>query len=341
MARDDLADIAVPCNALILPVDCREGMRLCLAPASVHTVVTSPPYYDLRDYEHADQIGLEQTPEEYVASMVAVFREIWRVLRDDGTVWLVIGDSYARNPPSRGSGPNGKHDNIPDYGRARSVIAQNAKLGSGDGFVKRGARAGTRARVDGVKEKDLIGIPWRVAFALQADGWFLRQEIIWAKPNAMPESVKDRCTKAHETIFLLSKSPTYYFNADAIAEAASYPQGAGNKPDSGRYAIAAQTDPHMRTKGGLAAIGARKTRNKRSVWAVTTKPYRGAHFATFPPDLIAPCILAGSPGGGTVLDPFGGAGTTALVAQRLGRNSVSFELNPKYVAMAEARLAIG
>lgn len=324
MARDDLADIAVPCNALMLPVDCREGMRLCLAPASVHTVVTSPPYYGLRDYEHAEQIGLEQTPEEYVASMVAVFREIWRVLRDDGTVWLVIGDSYSTTP------------------KGNPGVRGNINGGKRDGAQNDQGSTINKSNLPGIKLKELIGIPWLLAFALRADGWYIRQEIIWAKPNPLPESVKDRCTKAHETIFLLTKSTSYYFDANAIAEPTVGPFRNGQKE---RPQISARLPPRHRNWNaqhtGLDRIVTGKTRNKRSVWSVTTKPYRGAHFATFPPDLIEPCILAGSPIGGLVLDPFGGAGTTALVAQRLGRSSVSFELNPKYVAMAEARLAIG
>jgi DNA modification methylase len=260
-----------------------------------------------------EQIGLEATPEAYVDRMVEVFREVRRVLRDDGTLWLNLGDSYASG------------------GRAYRAP---------DGKDSKGGRVtGTFRPTDpeGVKPKDLIGIPWRVAFALQADGWYLRQDMIWAKPNPMPESVTDRCTKAHEYLFLLSKNERYYFDAGAIKEPVSGGTHGGAWTEGG---------------GKQAALGQQKggrlgnepdsgTRNRRSVWTVTTKPYKGAHFATFPPALIEPCILAGSKPGDVVLDPFGGAGTTALVAQRHGRRSVYIELNPEYVAIARARLAGG
>lgn len=363
-------------------------MRLCLAPDSVQMVMTSPPYYALRDYDHADQIGLEETPEQYVASLIAVFREIRRVLRDDGTVWLVIGDSYCAD--QKGINGGVESSGLAGGGEYQATTTQPGLR-----------RANANYRQYGLKTKDLIGIPWRVAFALQADGWYLRQEIIWAKPNPMPESVKDRCTKAHESIFLLSKSPRYYFDIDAIAEPSigAFRNGQKERPKNN----AAIPPRHARwgaVHSGLDRTTRGVTRNKRSVWTVASKPYREAHFATFPPDLIEPCILAGSPpqccgacgapwlrivertamvidrsdrthdlgrtrSSGTnmvppssvtigwrpsctcnaaptppvVLDPFGGAGTTALVAQRLGRSSVSFELNPGYVAMAEARLA--
>jgi site-specific DNA-methyltransferase (adenine-specific) len=244
-------------------------MRLCLAPKSIHTVVTSPPYFGLRNYDHDGQLGQEQTPEEYVAALVAVFDEVWRVLRDDGTVWLNLGDSYARNP-AKGT-PNGRN------------------------LAKMGYSGGAGIPV-GIKEKELIGIPWMVAFALRAAGWYLRQDIIWAKSNPMPESVTDRCTKAHEYIFLLTKSARYYFDGDAIAEPAVSTHSSGNG-FAGRQGGAA----HMPMSGGRGTIEEWKpggTRNKRSVWMVPSRPYKGAHFATFPPDLIAPCILAGSPRGG-------------------------------------------
>ncbi len=298
---------------------------------SVHCIITSPPYFGLRDYGVDGQMGLEPTPAEFVAALVGVLREARRVLRDDGTLWLNLGDSYARNPAKGGSGPNGKHDFIPAYGDARKIIAANAKTGSSDGFVVRAARPGTRAAASWLKEKDLIGIPWRVAFALQADGWYLRQDIIWHKPNPMPESVTDRCTKAHEYIFLLSKSPTYYFDSAAMQEPA-VKGAAGSTFHSGK------TAEHQMGRSSEAPRTETGTRNKRSVWTVTTKPFKGAHFATFPPDLIEPCVLAGCPAGGTVLDPFFGAGTTGLVARKHRRNCIGIELNPAYYDLATQRL---
>lgn len=297
----------------IINADCRDALR-SMPDASVHCCVTSPPYFGLRDYGHEGQIGLEQAPDEFVAAMVEVFREVRRVLRDDGTLWLNLGDSYATD--SKWGGSTG--------GKAAKGIH-----GAGGG-----GRNKTRV---GLPDKNLIGIPWRVAFALQADGWILRQDIIWHKPNPMPESVQDRCTKAHEYVFLLSKSQRYHFKAEAIQEPALRPEGAGNKSHKGATAYASG-DEKMRTKVGLTEIGARETRNKRSVWSVPTQPFVEAHFATFPPDLIEPCILAGCPAGGTVLDPFGGAGTTGLVADRHGRDAVLIELNPEYAAMARGRI---
>lgn len=295
---------------------------------SIQTCITSPPYFGLRDYGHDGQIGLEQTPDEYVAKLVQVFREVRRVLADDGTVWLNLGDSYAAQ---RG----GTHQPAETLAGGKG-----GKTDTGE-RVNRGRHDGTNptrnASAIGLKHKDLIGIPWRVAFALQADGWYLRQDIIWAKPNPMPESVRDRCTKAHEYIFILAKSARYYYDAEAIAEPARYPNGSGNAAGN-RYIKAAETDPKMRTKAGLAEIGARDTRNKRSVWTVTTKPYKAAHFATFPPDLIEPCILAGCPEGGTVLDPFSGSGTTGQVALEQGRKYLGIELNPKYQGLAVSRI---
>lgn len=305
----------------VITGDCRDELREIDA-ESVHVCVTSPPYFGLRDYGHGDQIGLEPTPDEYVAALVAVFREVRRVLRDDGTLWLNLGDSYAANRGYQVEQTKGG----PKHGPAQGVSGRSQKA---DDY--------------GLKPKDLIGIPWRVAFALQADGWYLRQDIIWHKPNPMPESVRDRCTKAHEYIFLMSKSPRYYFDAGAVAEesvnveasAARYKSAFGGKKSRapvGDAGIDTRTRPvGMREFNGK--------RNRRSVWTVTTKPFKGAHFATFPPDLIEPCILAGCPEGGTVLDPFGGAGTTGLVADRLGRNAVLIELNPEYADMARNRFA--
>ena len=345
--------------------DCRAVLRQ-LPACSVNCCVTSPPYWGLRDYGHDGQIGLETTPNEYVAELVAVFREVRRVLRDDGTLWLNLGDSYARAPEKGGSGtPNGRNTIEMGYG-----AAQASKVGSSDGLVGRGERPGSRAIGDGLKPKDLVGIPWRVAFALQADGWYLRQDIIWAKPNPMPESVTDRCTKSHEYLFLLAKSERYHCDMQAIAEPVT------NFNETGANALRGQG--HMRDGDGPAnregrdmkAVGKKsgnkaKTwgnnetedrgdgdgdvethrgipwegtmRNKRSVWTVTTRPYAGAHFATFPPALIEPCIRAGCPEGGTVLDPFLGSGTTAEVGQRLGCRVVGIELTEEYAELAASR----
>lgn len=302
-------------NATLYLGDCIETMRR-LPAGSVHTCVTSPPYFGLRDYGVDGQIGLEPTPDEYVAALVAVFREVRRVLRDDGTLWLNLGDSYAAN---------------------RGCQVEQSKGGPKHGPAQAVGGRGQKASDYGLKPKDLIGIPWRVAFALQADGWYLRQDIIWHKPNPMPESVTDRCTKAHEYIFLLSKSPRYYFDHEAIKEPATG-RNPGNKAHKYVAAYDASDTEEHRTKAGLLAVGPRETRNRRSVWTVATKPFKGAHFATFPPDLIEPCILAGCPEGGTVLDPFGGAGTTGLVATQAGRNAVLCEINPEYVEMARKRI---
>lgn len=325
----------------VLTGDCIEMMRT-LPDASVHCCVTSPPYFGLRDYGHERQIGLEDTPDAYVAKMVQVFREVWRVLRDDGTLWLNLGDSYAAN---------------------RAYQVEQKKGGPKHGVAQSVGGRGQRAAEYGLKNKDLMGIPWRVAFALQADGWFLRQDIIWHKPNPMPESVTDRCTKAHEYIFLLSKSPRYYFDSEAIAEPLaassearlSQPGLAGQAgsdrvpgktngamkavgPRFGGSKYGDDTSELHRTKSGNKWTGASGKRNKRSVWTVTTKPFKGAHFATFPPDLIEPCILAGCPRGGTVLDPFGGTGTTAGVAVKLGRRAILCELNPANVSLVRTRV---
>jgi len=276
---------------------------------SVNCCVTSPPYFGLRDYGNDEQIGLEETPEAFVESLVKVFREVKRVVADDGTLWLNLGDSYAAG----GGGP--KPSNI--GGSCNKVPASMPRKASA-----------------GLKPKDLIGIPWRVAFALQQDGWYLRQDIIWSKPNPMPESVTDRCTKAHEYIFLLSKKPKYYYDHKAIKEQLKGKPESRNKNKEGYQADYAKGD---RFSEGERVFGADGLANKRSVWEVTTKPYSGAHFATFPPDLIKPCILAGCPAGGTVLDPFGGSGTTGMVALELGRSAELIELNPEYVKIIEAR----
>lgn len=302
--------------AVIYHGDCRDVLR-ALPDQSVNCCVTSPPYFGLRDYNVEGQIGLEPTPEEYVAQMVAVFREVRRVLRNDGTCWLNLGDSYA--------GGNS---------RGESAMSKKQSTNNGTHFLN-GKASSIPANL---KPKDLIGIPWRVAFALQADGWWLRQDIIWAKPNPMPESVTDRCTKSHEYIFLMSKRAKYYFDQDAIAEQSKY-------PDDNRKARQNPSDYKnmMSDDGQLRAVinpsGARTypERNRRSVWTVSTKPYSDAHFATFPPDLIEPCILAGCPEGGTVLDPFLGSGTTARVANQLKRKVVGIELNAEYLELIKKR----
>lgn len=357
--------------------DCREVLKT-LPEKSVHCCVTSPPYYGLRDYGVEGQIGLEQSPEEYVNELVGVFREVKRVLRDDGTLWLNLGDSYAGSGKGIGS----------DHGKAV--------------FTDENIRK-TNWKNTGLKPKDLIGIPWRVAFALQADGWYLRQDIIWQKFNPMPESVRDRCTKAHEYIFLLSKSGKYYFDNEAIKEQAvsTHPSGNGFK----RSARVSYQNPDGTPRGNDNLWEVREKRNKRSVWQVNTKPYKGAHFATFPPKLIEPCILAGTsekgvcsecgspyirviektgytkhggyrkradaPGAevsqssvfrtglisitqtvgwqpsctcnapsipATVLDPFGGSGTVGQWCNQNNRNSILIELNPEYKALIEERI---
>jgi len=287
---------------------------------SVQCCVTSPPYFGLRDYGHDGQIGLEETPEQYIAAMVEVFRCVRDVLADDGTLWLNIGDSYAR---AGGWSDNSGLDGLKrgESGRAKSNMT--------------GEAGASQKMPPGLKQKDLIGIPWMLAFALRADGWYLRQDIIWHKPNPMPESVRDRCTKAHEYIFLLTKSERYFYDADAIKEP-SKSKSEGIRFGGSKYGD--NDDPKYATKSGNVSKEYDKS-NKRSVWTVATKPYSGAHFATFPPDLIEPCILAGSRPNDTVLDPFGGSGTTGMVALQHGRNAVLCELNPEYVAIAEARIS--
>lgn len=326
---------------------------------SVHCVVTSPPYWGLRDYGVDGQIGIEATPELFVSKMVEVFREVRRVLRKDGTCWVNLGDSYS----SQGGIHDGREDNQIGVGAKRVWINGS---GRADGIVDdRGQRNRNGNSVIGLKPKDLVGIPWRVALALQADGWWLRQDIIWSKPNPMPESVTDRCTKAHEYIFLLTKSARYYYDAEAIKEpciagdnGSSYtsdydqktkpglgkgprtPRTAGNKSHKYVDAYAESDSEEHRTKAGLMKVAdvPWELRNKRSVWEVATQAYPEAHFATFPEELIRPCILAGCPEGGTVLDTFSGSGTTGVVAVRHGRNYIGIELNPEYVTLQEKRI---
>ena len=341
--------------------DCREIMRKWASQGvKAQTCVTSPPYYGLRDYgtakwdggdpdcEHSismptkwndpkrgtvlrpevghrggsssnchlcgakridEQLGLEDTPEEYIKSMVEVFRCVWDVLEDDGTLWVNIGDSYCNS--------NGFARASPEYQREgrNNMPANDRKL--------------DKLHATGLKTKDLIGIPWMLAFALRADGWYLRQDIIWSKPNAMPEPVQDRCTKSHEYVFLLSKSHKYYYDIEAIQEPAIY---AGDDRGS-------RTDSRRGTEANSVSGKTGEFKNKRSVWTVTTKPYSGAHFAVFPTELIEPCILAGAPVGGIILDPFMGSGTTAQVAQDLGRQYIGCELNPEYGKLQKKRTA--
>ena len=318
-------------------------MLATLPDESVHCCVSSPPYYGLRDYGVAGQIGLEPTLEEYVAKITAVYREVRRVLRKDGTCWVNLGDSYANIGKGGGSGGCKNYTSVA-------------------GGYQRTERREALASLH-LKQKDIMGVPWRVAFALQADGWYLRQDIIWSKPNPMPESVRDRCTKAHEYIFLLSKSERYYYDQAAIAEpvAASTverlaqcgladQQGSpvpgktnGNMkakpPKFGGSKYGDSDDELHRTKSGNAYEINGGRRNKRTVWEVATTPYPEAHFATYPEELVEPCILAGCPEGGTVLDPFLGSGTTVAVALRLGREGVGIELNPEYARLAEKRIS--
>jgi DNA modification methylase len=270
--------------------DCRETMRKWKDQGiKAQTCVTSPPYFGLRDYGHEGQIGHEETPDEFIKQLVEVFRCVWDVLEDDGTLWVNMGDSYCNT--------NGFARASPEYQREgrNNMPANDRKL--------------DKLHATGLKTKDLIGIPWMLAFALRADGWYLRQDIVWSKPNPMPESVQDRCTKSHEFIFLLSKSHKYYFDHVAIKQP---------------------------MKGDIESD---EMANKRSVWTVPVKPYSGAHFAVFPTELIEPCILAGAPVGGIVLDPFMGSGTTAQVAQDLGRQYIGCELNPEYGKLQKKRIS--
>jgi DNA modification methylase len=295
--------------------DCRDTMRRWAQQGvKAQMCVTSPPYFGLRDYGHEGQIGLEKTPDEYIAAMVEVFRCVRDVLADDGTLWLNIGDSYASTAPGTRNAPQtkGSKTSPEQWGNFRPDL-----------------------RAHGLKPKDLIGIPWMLAFALRADGWYLRQDIIWHKPNPMPESVRDRCTKAHEYIFLLSKSDRYYFDHESIKEQAKV-SSEGIRFGGSKYGDS--NDPKHATKSGNVSKEYERA-NKRSVWTVATQPYSGAHFATFPPALIEPCILAGSRLADIVLDPFMGSGTTAQVAQQLGRQYIGCELNPQYLSLQSERTA--
>lgn len=295
----------------ILTGDCRSELQK-IPDQSVQTCVTSPPYWGLRDYGHSEQIGQEKTPQDFVDTMRHVFAEVRRSLRDDGTLWLNLGDTYAAGGLGGGS-PNCKQRT--NYGSCNGVHIEKPRKAPG-----------------GLKPKDLVGIPWRVALALQSDGWYLRSDIIWAKTNCMPESVSDRPTKSHEYIFLLTKSEHYHYDAEAIAE----PTVCDRMRGPALHGDLISTNGNS----GLARRPLAETRNKRSVWTVATTAYREAHFATFPPDLIRPCILAGTKPGDVVLDPFGGSGTTGMVALELGRKAILIELNPEYVSLARQRCSV-
>lgn len=339
----------------IFNINCLDGLKQ-IPDNSIDCCVTSPPYYALRNYGHEQQIGMEETPDEYVTKIVEVFTEVKRALKPDGTLWLNLGDSYA------GSWGNySPHSNAPLEGWSEERYDRRA-------YDDRTWRPLNSKTLPGLKKKDIIGIPWMVAFALRSSGWYLRQDIIWNKPNPMPESVTDRCTKSHEYIFLLSKSSKYYFDQEAIktdvakesvkrlAQNIENQKGSDRVPGKnngnmkavvgnfggkkGREHKVDSDDPNFRN--GHEQFGrpyyAELKANKKTVWTVSTKPFKEAHFATFPEDLIVDCIKAGCPNDGVVLDPFMGAGTTALVARKLNRNFIGFELNPDYISIANKRL---
>lgn len=338
----------------ILIGDVREQLRT-LADNSVHCIVTSPPYWGLRDYGVDGQIGLEASPAEFIAAMVDVFEELRRVLRPDGTCWMNMGDSYATGAGAVGRPPGGSDQ--------------------GERFIRRGMvnTQPNRKKLEGFKPKDLCMMPHRLAIALQDAGWWVRQDIVWSKPNPMPESVRDRCTKSHEYIFLLTKSERYYYDAEAITEPVSAGTHARLSQDVQAQIGSARANGGAKTNGAMKAVGRKvhagtgvgfgrgydkvvkprvknnasfdeamaimpERRNKRSVWTITTQGFSEAHFATFPPELPETCIKAGCPPGGIVLDPFFGAGTTGLVAERLQRDCIGIELNPTYAEIARRRI---
>lgn len=333
----------------VIQGDCLDVMK-SMPDNFVNCCVTSPPYWGLRDYGVEGQLGLEKTPNEYVEKIVNVFREVKRILKKDGTLWLNLGDSY--NSTDAGKNPGG----FQGKQMRNNEQMNNAYTRHGDTL---------KGKIKGLKPKDLVGIPWRVAFALQADGWYLRQDIIWSKPNPMPESVTDRCTKSHEYIFLMAKSERYYFNQESIrtplkdisiarlAQNIESQKGSDRVPfktNGNMKAVRKQYDKSM--AGGGSKIKGHNgyfdeygnlicgdTANKKSVWTITTKPFKEAHFATFPEDLIVPCIFAGCPEGGIVFDPFIGSGTTGVVAMKYDRNFIGIELNAEYIEMANERIS--
>jgi DNA modification methylase len=303
----------------IIEGDCIESMRVMPA-QSVHCCVTSPPYYGLRDYGVDGQIGMEPAAQDFIEKMVEVFREVRRVLRDDGTLWVNLGDSYV------GSwGAQGRTGAVSD----RSAVSAR-QIASAQ---RKATRTGS-ARPWGLPAKSLMGMPWRVALALQEDGWILRNDIIWHKPNPMPSSVTDRCTNAHEHIFMFAKSPRYYYDSKSVRTEITQNKGSGNG-----FARAERVSVSGRGSAKKYAPPKDSKRNRRDVWTVASQPFKGAHFATFPPKLIEPCILAGCPEGGTVLDPFGGSGTTAIVALNNRRRAILCELSPTYIDIAHKRIA--
>ena len=306
---------------MILSGDAIEMLRT-LASESVQCCVTSPPYWGLRDYGVEGQIGLETTPGEYVASLVTVFEEVRRVMTDDGTLWLNLGDSYA----ARSNGGGGSFMEM----RGHTAWANHARL------------KGFRKAPEGLKSKDLVGIPWMTAFALRDAGWYLRSDIIWSKPNAMPESVKDRPTKSHEYIFLLSKSKRYYYDADAIRDPhseSSLARAKRGRSEDHKWVGGDGLNPEHSICKDMGQACHPHGRNKRTVWTVSTQPNKEDHFAAYPPKLVRPCILAGSRLGDTVIDPFNGTGTTGAVALSLRRNYIGIEINPKYVEITKRRLS--
>lgn len=311
--------------------DCRDLLAQ-LPERCVQTCVTSPPYWGLRDYGVDNQLGLEQSPAEYVGNMVDVFRGVRRVLRDDGTLWLNLGDSYVSTP----SGITA--DSMAKSGlTSRGMGKKSAALKTREMHSQRGRKDFG----DHLKTKDLVGIPWMVAFALREDGWYLRNDIIWHKPNPMPESVTDRCTKSHEYVFLMSKSERYFYCIDAIREAHTAVQRSPGAPRPGKAVGpmdrggASQWETERSAEDSYHPLG----RNKRDVWTIASQPYDGAHFATMPPDLVKPCVLAGSRTGDIVFDPFFGSGTTGMVAESLGRRWIGFDINPEYQKLQRQRTA--
>lgn len=305
--------------------NCLDVLR-AMPDQSVQCCVTSPPYWGLRDYGHDDQIGAEPTPAAFVAALVEVFAEVWRVLADNGTLWINIGDTY-------GTGGSGQNFD-PAHGSTNHLWAQGGQGPAGSYGHK------AQAAVKGM-HKQLLGIPWRLAFALQDTGWILRQDLIWDKPNSQPESVTDRCTNSHEYLFLLTKRTKYYFDNEAIKEPAA-PGSTARRQRADLHNKPGRAEAyHGNPPGGLAAARSivNETRNKRSVWSVATSHYPGSHFATYPPELIRPCILAGAAPGTTVLDPFCGSGTTGAVCVSTGRDFIGIEINPEYAALARKRIA--